>query len=112
MNEEAYARGDVVWHPAPFKAPPRERPFVVLSGPAHPFHGTEYVVVGLTLTGREGAIELDHSAWALGRPGGDSFASPWYLFTIKHRDITRPKGSLINEVTRRISKSVADIVGA
>jgi hypothetical protein len=90
---DAFDRGDGVWHPAPFRRPQRERPFLIISGPSHPFHGTEYVVVGLTRTRREAAIELDPSARAVGSPGGDSFASPWYFFTIKHEDIKRPKGA-------------------
>lgn len=112
MTDEPYRRGDVVWHPAPFKPEPKERPFVVLSDDeSHPFHGAEYAVVGLTRTNRPPAIRLDAGGWRLGGPGSDSYASPWYLFTIKHRDVIRPKGSLTQEATNAIATAVASAVG-
>lgn len=111
MSDDAFARGDVVWHPAPFKPRSNERPFLVLSGPAHPFHGTEYVVVGLTRTARSVAIELDASSWAVGDPGSDSYASPWYVFTIKHGDIVRPKGALTESATTDVAQAVATVIG-
>jgi mRNA-degrading endonuclease toxin of MazEF toxin-antitoxin module len=106
-----FQRGDVVWHPAPFKSPPNERPFLVLSDDTHPFHGAEYAVVGLTRTGRHEAIELTADAWALGDPGGESYVSPWYVFTIKHADIIRPKGALTARMTDRVATAVAAMLG-
>lgn len=112
MSVEPYQRGDVVWHPAPFKRAPKERPFLVLSDDAHPFHGSEYAVVGLTRTERAAAVLLDDRAWAVGNPGSDSYASPWYVFTIKHADVIRPKGALVSPVTDAVARAVAEIVGA
>lgn len=111
MTDGPFQRGDVVWHPAPFKKPSGERPFLVLSDSSHPFHGAEYAVVGLTRTDRPPAIELDRSAWAAGDPGGDSYASPWYLFTIKHADVTRPKGALTDATTDEVATAVAAMLG-
>lgn len=111
MSDEPFLRGDVVWHPAPFKPPPRERPFLVLSDEGtHPFHGAEYAVVGLTTSARPPAIRLDNRVWSTGAPG-DSFASPWYLFTIKHDDINRPKGALNQDATDAVATAVASTVG-
>lgn len=108
MSDGPFRRGDVVWHPAPFKPPPKERPFLVLSDhESHPFHGTEYAVVGLTRTSRPRAIRVDDQSWDLGNPGSDSFASSWYVFTLKHADITRPKGALTREATGEVATAVA-----
>jgi len=111
MSDGPFRRADVVWHPAPFKQPPRERPFLILSDDSHPFHGPEYAVVGLTRTGRPRAIELTPSSWAAGGPGGESYASPWYVFTIKHADVIRPKGALTGEATDDVATAVARMVG-
>jgi hypothetical protein len=70
------------------------------------------VVVGLTRTQREEAITLDPSAWVMGSPGGEGDASPWYLFTIKHEDISGPKGALTETATRTIATRVARVAGA
>lgn len=68
--------------------------------------------MGLTRTNRPPAIELDRAAWDIGDPGGDSYASPWYVFTIKHVDILRPKGALTTMATDRVAKAVASMIGA
>lgn len=112
MSGGPFDRGDVVWHPAPFKKPPKERPFLILSDSTHPFHGSEYAIVGLSRQDRIPAVELDQSAWKMGSPGGDSYASPWYVFTIKHGDINRPKGALIPTATDQVADAVATMVGA
>ncbi len=111
MSDEPFQRGDVVWHPASFKKPAKKRPVLILSDSSHPFHGTEYAVVGLTTTNRPPAIELTQSAWEVGDPGEGSYASPWYVFTIKHADITRPKGALTTAITDRVANAVAAILG-
>jgi PemK-like protein. len=111
MTNGPFQRGDVVWHPAPFKSQPAERPFLILSGPPHPFHGTEYAVVGLTRTERPSAIALDQTTWELGDPGEESYVSPWYLFTLKHDNIIRPKGSLTLDTTNEVAGAVASMIG-
>lgn len=95
------------------QTPPKERPYLVLSDDdTHPFHGSEYAVVGLTTTDRQAALRLDEPAWAMGHPGSESYASPWYVFTIKHGDIIRPKGTLTSAATDEIARAVAMMVGA
>lgn len=112
MTDGPFQRGDVIWHPAPFKSPPKERPFLILSDSSHPFHGSEYAVVGLTRSDRSQAVELDQSAWKMGDPGGESYASPWYVFTIRHADIIRPKGALTTAATNQVANAVAAMIGA
>ena len=111
MTDVPFQRGDVVWHPAPFKSKPAERPFLILSGSSHPFHGSEYAVVGLTRTERPAAITINQTAWEMGDPGTESYASPWYLFTLKHDNIIRPKGSLTPETTQKVAAAVASLIG-
>jgi mRNA-degrading endonuclease toxin of MazEF toxin-antitoxin module len=104
-----YGRGDVVWHSAPFRD--GGRPYVVLSDDDHPFYGEEYVVVGVTTTERERAVALPPDTWAEGGAPKPSWASPWYVLTLKHATITDRLGRLTSDVTDRISTSVARLVG-
>lgn len=110
-SNQPFQRADVVKHPAPFKNPPNYRYFVVLSDDKHPFHGEEYGVAALTSQDRPEAIELDDSDWRFGAPAGDSYASPWYVFTIKHADITNPQGSVTDHAADRIAKAAASYLG-
>lgn len=111
MSRGPFSRGAVVWHPAPVKRSSGERPYLVLSDSSHPFHGSEYAVVGLTRTKRPPAVELDRGDWRVGSPGTDSFASPWYVFTIKHADIDRPKGGLTPDATDRVASAAGRMLG-
>jgi len=111
-SDQPFQRADVVKHPAPFKQPPNHRFFVILSDSSHPFHGEEYAVTALTSTKRPEAIELDDSDWRFGGPAGDSYASPWYLFTIKHADSTNAQGSLTTQATDEIATATARFWGS
>jgi mRNA-degrading endonuclease toxin of MazEF toxin-antitoxin module len=104
-----YKRGDVVWHPAPFRD--GGRPFVVLSDDDHPFYGEEYVVVGVTTTERARAVPLTPDAWAEGGAPTASWASPWYLLTVKHATITDRLGRLTRGAADDIATAVARLVG-
>lgn len=104
-------RADVVKHPAPFKKPPQHRFFVILSDSSHPFHGEEYAVAALTSQNRPEAIELEDGDWRFGGPPGGSYASPWYVFTIKHNDIINAQGSLTTQATDRIATEAARFLG-
>lgn len=103
-SSKPFQRADVVKHPAPFKNPPNHRYFLVLSDDSHPFHGEEYAVVALTSKQRPEAVEITDDDWRFGGPPGESYASPWYVFTIKHADISTAQGS----VTDSMADSVAD----
>jgi hypothetical protein len=56
-------------------------------------------------------LDLDDSDWRFGQPQGDSYASPWYVLTIKHDDIVNPQGSLTDAVTDEIAKNAAEYLG-
>lgn len=110
-SSNPFQRADVVKHPAPFKNPPKHRYFLILSDQTHPFHGEEYAVVALTSTQRPEAIEIPDSEWRFGGPPGESYASPWYVFTIKHADITNPQGSVTDSLTDTIASEAASYLG-
>lgn len=110
-SDSPFQRGDVVKHPAPFKSPPRHRFFLVLSDDSHPFHGEEYAVVALTSKQRPEAVEIAADDWRFGGPPGESYASPWYVFTVKHADITNPQGSVTDEITDRIAAEASSYLG-
>jgi mRNA-degrading endonuclease toxin of MazEF toxin-antitoxin module len=105
----AYRRGDVVWHPAPFRE--GGRPYIVLSDDSHPFYEEEYVVVGVTTTEREWAVELTPERWAKGGAPKRSWASPWYTMTVKHATISDRLGKLTPDATDRIATALARLVG-
>jgi mRNA-degrading endonuclease toxin of MazEF toxin-antitoxin module len=90
-----YQRGDVVWHPAPFRD--GGRPYVVLSDDQHPYYGEEYMVVGVTTSEREQAVALTPATWAKGGAPKRSWASPWYVLTVEHATITERLGHLTPE---------------
>jgi mRNA-degrading endonuclease toxin of MazEF toxin-antitoxin module len=104
-----YERGDVVWHPAPFRD--GGRPFVILSDDGHPFYGEEYVVIGVTTTERERAVALTPDTWSEGEAPKSSWASPWYVLTVKHATISDRLGRLTNEATDDIATAVARLIG-
>lgn len=104
-----YRRGEVVWHPAPFRE--GGRPFVVLSDEDHPFYGEEYVVAGVTTSERNGAVELTGGGWLEGGAPRQSWVSPWYLLTVKDANITGRLGLLAPEVMDMIAEEVAHLIG-
>jgi hypothetical protein len=106
---DPYARGDVVWHPAPFRD--GGRPYIILSDEQHPFYGEEYMVVGVTTTGRTNAIELTPDTWAEGGAPKRSWASPWYSLTLKHTTITDRLGQLTLDATNRIAREITRLIG-
>ena len=106
---DPYVRGDVVWHPAPFRD--GGRPYIILSDEQHPFYGEEYMVVGVTTTGRTNAIELTPDTWAEGGAPKRSWASPWYSLTLKHTTITDRLGQLTLNATNRIAREITRLIG-
>ena len=98
-----------MWHPAPFRE--GGRPYVVLSDDDHPFYGEEYVVVGVTTTERERAVALTPETWAEGGAPKPSWASPWYVLTIKHATISDRLGRLTPETTDRIASALGSLIG-
>lgn len=91
MSDE-FDRGHVVWHDGRFRG--SDRPWLVVSDDAQPFHGEEYLVVGITTTDRDDAIELRGEDWTVGGLPARSFVAPWFITTIRHASIRRGVGEL------------------
>lgn len=103
--------GTVVWHEAPFKTPRSDgsqpdRPWLVVSNDDHPFHGTEYIVLGMTTNPRSEGIQVQRSDWVDGGTTKPSFVSPWFAMTLKHADIDYRIGALEASL---VSRAVADL---
>lgn len=109
MAEGPFERGHVVWHDGLFRD--AGRPWVVLSDDRHPFHGEEYLVAGITTSEREGAVPLTADAWSVGGLPEPSYASPWFVSTLKHARIDRGVGALTDAVVRTIVAATAGYLG-
>lgn len=103
---DAFDRGHVVWHDGLFRG--SDRPWLIVSDDAHPFHGEEYLVVGITTTKRDDAIQLRDTDWTIGGLPGQSFVSPWFISTIKHTSIRQGVGeldpSIVNEIVTEATR--------
>ena len=108
-RSQPFDRGHVVWHGGLFNG--SARPWLVISDDRHPFNGEEYIVVGLTTTTRQEAIRVDTDKWAIGGLPKTSYASPWFLTTIKHADIDRGVGMLTNDTVNAIIDQIVEYVG-
>lgn len=107
--------GDVVWHEAPFKTPTSggsqpDRPWLIISNDNHPFHGNEYIVLGMTTNPRSQGIRVQQTDWSKGGTPKTSFISPWFAMTLKHSDINYRIGTVqdslvttaINDLSSRL----------
>lgn len=95
MNHE---RGDVRWGPAPHKAGPAYRPWVIVSDSSHPFADTECIAIALTTQQHPEGISVPDRAWIRGGSEVTAYLSPWYVATIKHADFDRHQGALAPDV--------------
>ncbi|MDY7082233.1 MAG: hypothetical protein SXQ77_07495 [Halobacteria archaeon] len=86
------------------------RPFLVLSDGRHPFYGDEYIVVGLTTTERNEAIKIRQHDWEEKNIPKDSYASPWFILTVKHMDIQTGVGSIKPGKVDKISEAVESYI--
>lgn len=77
----------------------------MLSDDSHPFADVECIGVGMTTRDHPDAITVPDEAWVRGRSQTDAYISPWYVTTIKRRDLDNQQGDLANEI-------VADAVQA
>lgn len=98
--------GDVVWHEAPYKSTRSDgtspqRPWLVVSNDSHPFQGTEYVVLGMTTSGRQNEIAVEERHWRVGGTSKRGHVSPWYAMTLKHRSIAYRVGTVAEEIVDR-----------
>lgn len=109
-GDAPFERGHVVWHDGLFRG--GGRPWVVLSDDGHPYHGREYLVCGVTTTERDHAVPLAEDAWLTGGLPRPSFASPWFLSTLKHARIDNGVGGLTDDAVGRIVTEAAGYLGA
>ncbi len=84
-----YDRGEVWWGPAPNKSSPSYRPWLIVSGSDHPFSHTECIALAMTTQRHAGGIVVPDGRWVSGGSNRESYVSPWYVTTIKHRDLDR-----------------------
>ncbi|MFC7133572.1 MULTISPECIES: type II toxin-antitoxin system PemK/MazF family toxin [Salinibaculum] len=94
----SYARGEVWWGPAPHKSGPAYRPWVVVTGSSHPFAETECIALAMTTQRHNAGITVRDGDWLEGGANKQSYISPWYVTTIKHRDFDRHQGTLAESV--------------
>jgi len=90
----SYERGDVVWGPAPHKSGPSYRPWLLVNDSSIPFAHEESVALGMTTSAHDACIRVSDDAWIRGGSREQSFVSPWYVTTLKHRDLDRRQGRL------------------
>jgi mRNA-degrading endonuclease toxin of MazEF toxin-antitoxin module len=94
-------RGTVWWGPAPQKATPSYRPWLVLSTDDHPFAASECIAVAMTTTRHDAGIIVSDDDWVEGGADSESYVSPWYVATFKYADLDRRQGRVAEDVVRR-----------
>jgi mRNA-degrading endonuclease toxin of MazEF toxin-antitoxin module len=91
----SYRRGDVLYGADPFKGEDDSRPWVVISNDSHPFHGAQYIVLGLTTkTWHNGLRSIDDDDWLDGGTPEPSSIIPWSVETLEHADVDFWQGRL------------------
>lgn len=90
----ASTQGEVWWGPAPNKSDAAYRPWLVVSDSSHPFGDSECIVVGMTTQHHSEGIPVPDDAWVRGGSQKDAYISPWYVTTIKQRDLDNQQGEL------------------
>lgn len=98
-------RGEVWWGPAPHKSSPAYRPWLIVSDGNTPFADVEAIALAMTTQAHDAGIGVPEEAWIRGGSREDAFVSPWYVTTIKHRDLDDQQGELGTElVTRAVER--------
>lgn len=87
-------RGEVWWGPAPHKNGPAYRPWLLANDDSHPFAHTECIALAMTTTEHPEGIAVPDTAWVEGGSDVQSYISPWYVATIKHRDFDNQQGTI------------------
>jgi mRNA-degrading endonuclease toxin of MazEF toxin-antitoxin module len=99
------SRGDIIVGPD-FIGGSNRRPFVVISNENQPFNSEECLVVLITTTERDEAIQLTEEKFKEGKLPKESFASPWTITTLKNSAVQEKLGKLDSEAVREISDQV------
>lgn len=106
-----YLRGAVVWSTDPFRGDSEAgRPWLVLNTDAQPFHDQQSMTVALSTSGHDGAVSIGDGDWIDGGLPRQSYALPWAIHSLAHRDVDdhlgRLNGTVVDEVVSRLETYV------
>jgi hypothetical protein len=101
-------QGAVWWRPAPHKSSPSYRSWLVVSDTTHPFAHTECIGVAMTTQEHEQGIPVPETEWIRSGSETESFVSPWYTATLKHRDLGRKQGELSRQIVSDVGTALHD----
>lgn len=96
--------------PAPHKPGSAYRPWLVVSTGDHPVASAECIAVALTTTAHDAGLAVPEDAWVRGGSDVDSYASPWYVTTVKTRTLDRFQGRLGSSFVDRVASSLSGYV--
>ncbi|MBS1263085.1 MAG: hypothetical protein MAG715_00253 [Methanonatronarchaeales archaeon] len=102
-------RGEVWWGPALFKGG-AYRPWLTVSHDSHPFSEEECIGVGLTTTSHREGLKIEPDEWVGEGMSKQSYASPWYCTTLKHRHLDRKQGTLVPNLVSKIARELVRYV--
>lgn len=106
----ALKRGTVVEYPALFAFESYPRPYLIISGAAHPFYGEEYVGLAVTTTAWESALSVPDDGWVLGGLPKPSFVKPWQPTLLKHDDVVDAFGVVDSSFVDRVVEELGKVV--
>lgn len=104
----ALKRGAVIEYPALFAFESYPRPYLIVSGDAHPFYGEEYIGLAVTTTAWAAALPVPDDAWVRGGLPEPSFIKPWQPTLLKHDAVIDAFGV----VERSLVDTAVDALGA
>lgn len=107
---DVFERGAVVKGPD-LLADHDSRPYVCLSDRTHPFHDEEALYAAATTTRRAVAIPLTDDDFVSGGLPRESYVNPWTVVTIRHADMEREEGRLVEATTEKIATEAAGYLG-
>lgn len=107
---EVYERGMVVKGPD-LLGDHDYRPYICLTDKSHPFHNEEALYTPATTTRRAVAIPLTDDDFVSGGLPRESYVNPWTVVTIRHADMVREEGRLVEATMKKIAQETAGYLG-
>lgn len=106
-----FNRGDVVVATDPFHDEESGRPFVIISHPATPFHGEQYIVLALTTrTWHDERVPIADDEWVDGGAPESSSIMPWSANTLKSDWVAFHQGTIAKGLVDRAVAELVDYV--